>query len=80
MTMPKVIPLGALALLLAACGAYEANPTSPYQWEQRQARIERDYQETLARCRTLDRASERFQRECAGLREFRADDTQEGGS
>ena len=51
---------------LAACGgaAYEADPVSAYQWQQRQERIERQHAETLRRCETLDKTSERYAREC----------------
>jgi hypothetical protein len=51
---------------LAACGgtAYEADPVSAYQWQQRQERIERQQAETLRRCETLDKTSERYAREC----------------
>ncbi|WP_420469510.1 hypothetical protein [Brevundimonas sp. FT23042] len=51
---------------LAACAGepYEPLPTSPYQWQQRQDRIERQEAERLQRCNAMDKQSERYAREC----------------
>ncbi|WP_156367774.1 hypothetical protein [Brevundimonas sp. Leaf363] len=46
MRVPALI-LG-LGLLAGACAPYEAMPTSGYQWEQRQQRIERDWRDQQA--------------------------------
>ena len=37
-----------LGLLTSACAPYEAMPTSGYQWEQRQQRIEREWRDQQA--------------------------------
>ena len=49
---------------LTACASYEPEPVSPYQWQQRQERIERQEAERLRRCATMDQQSERYAREC----------------
>ncbi|MGV8928217.1 MAG: hypothetical protein ACOH1E_00565 [Brevundimonas sp.] len=49
---------------LTACAPYEAEPVSPYQWQQRQDRIQREEAERLTRCETMDQKSERYAREC----------------
>ena len=50
---------------LTACAAYEPEPVSPYQWQQRQERIQRQEAERLRRCEAMDQQSERYARECA---------------
>jgi siderophore synthetase component len=63
---PVVIAGVAAALLLASCAAqpYEPLPVSPYQWQQRQERIEREAAERQRRCEAMDKQSERHAREC----------------
>ena len=69
--MSARIVTGLIAVgLLAACAPYEAEPTSVYQWERRQDGIERAHAQRVARCRAMNRDSERFARECADLREI----------
>ena len=64
--MSARIVTGLIAVgLLAACAPYEAEPTSVYQWEKRQERIQREEAERLRRCETMDKQSERYARECA---------------
>lgn len=53
------------AASLTACAAYEPEPVSPYQWQQRQERIQRQEAERLRRCEAKDQKSERYARECA---------------
>jgi hypothetical protein len=53
------------AATLSACAAYEPEPVSPYQWQQRQERIQRQEAERLRRCEAMDQQSERYARECA---------------
>lgn len=53
------------AASLTACAAYEPEPVSPYQWQQRQERIQRQEAERLRRCEAMDQQSERYARECA---------------
>jgi hypothetical protein len=64
--MIRPIALLLAGLTLAACGgtAYEPDPVSPYQWQQRQERIERQEAERLRRCESMDQQSERYAREC----------------
>ncbi|GAA0637523.1 hypothetical protein [Brevundimonas lenta] len=65
--MIRVIALALTAMTLAACGgqAYEAEPVSAYQWQQRQERIERQEAERLRRCESMDKQGEQYARECA---------------
>lgn len=54
------------AATLGACASqpYEPPPVSPYQWQQRQERIQREEAERLRRCEAMDKQSERYAREC----------------
>ena len=65
--MRHFLTLVLTAATLTACAArpYEAEPVSPYQWQQRQERIQRQEAERLRRCETMDQQSERYARECA---------------
>ncbi|MDO9079121.1 MAG: hypothetical protein Q7U72_16940 [Brevundimonas sp.] len=63
--MTRILTIIAASLTLSACAAYEPEPVSPYQWQQRQERIERQEAERLRRCETMDQQSERYARECA---------------
>ena len=63
--MRRTVTLILAAASLSACAAYEPEPVSPYQWQQRQERIERQEAERLRRCETMDPQSERYARECA---------------
>jgi hypothetical protein len=64
--MIRVFAITFAAMTLAACSgaAYEPDPVSPYQWQQRQERIERQEAERLRRCESMDKQSERYAREC----------------
>jgi hypothetical protein len=63
--MLRTVTLILAAATLSACAAYEPEPVSPYQWQQRQERIERQEAERLRRCEAMDQQSERYARECA---------------
>ena len=63
--MLRTVILILAAATLSACAAYEPEPVSPYQWQQRQERIERQEAERLRRCEAMDQQSERYARECA---------------
>ena len=63
--MRRTVTLILAAASLSACAAYEPEPVSPYQWQQRQERIERQEAERLRRCEAMDQQSERYARECA---------------
>ena len=63
--MRRTVTLILAAASLSACAAYEPEPVSPYQWQQRQERIERQEAERLRRCEVMDQQSERYARECA---------------
>jgi uncharacterized protein involved in tolerance to divalent cations len=63
--MRRALTLMLVAATLAACSTYEPEPVSPYQWQQRQERIQRQEAERLRRCETMDKQSERYTRECA---------------
>ncbi|RZI99951.1 MAG: hypothetical protein EON90_09305 [Brevundimonas sp.] len=65
--MIRFAVLLALACATTACAAaqpYEPLPVSPYQWQQRQDRIQRAETERLNRCETMNQQSERYAREC----------------
>ena len=62
--MTRLAALLVTAMTLTACASYEAEPVSPYQWQQRQERIQREEAERLRRCQTMDQQSERYAREC----------------
>ena len=65
--MIRILTLALAAACLTACASvqpYEPNPTTPYQWQQRQERIERAEAERLRRCEAMDKNSERYAREC----------------
>ncbi|MDQ3126358.1 MAG: hypothetical protein M3Q74_12245 [Pseudomonadota bacterium] len=62
--MIRLLTVMMAAAVLAACTAYEPEPVSPYQWQQRQERIEREEAARLRRCETMDKQSERYAREC----------------
>ena len=64
MTRIMTLFLAAVSLTASACAPYEPEPVSPYQWQQRQERIERQEAERLSRCETMDQHSERYAREC----------------
>ena len=63
--MSRTLILGILVSMAAACAPYEPEPVSPYQWQQRQERIEREEAARLRRCEAMDKQSERYARECA---------------
>ncbi len=63
--MLRTVTLILAAATLSACAAYEPEPVSPYQWQQRQERIERQAAERLRRCEAMDQQSERYALECA---------------
>jgi hypothetical protein len=63
--MRRALTLVLVTATLSACSTYEPEPVSPYQWQQRQERIERQEAERLRRCETMDQQSERYTRECA---------------
>lgn len=65
--MARILTLLLVAAGLGACAGepYEPEPVSPYQWQQRQERIQRQEAERLRRCETMDQQSERYARECA---------------
>ena len=63
--MRRTLTLILAAASLTACAAYEPEPVSPYQWQQRQERIQRQEAERLRRCEAMDQQSERYARECA---------------
>ncbi|RZJ40152.1 MAG: hypothetical protein EON87_18635 [Brevundimonas sp.] len=65
--MIRAVTLALLAAAtLSACASqpYEPLPVSPYQWQQRQERIQRAETERLQRCEAMDKQSERYAREC----------------
>ena len=64
--MMRSLTLLLAAATLSACAGqpYEPEPVSPYQWQQRQERIQRQEAERLRRCETMDQQSERYAREC----------------
>jgi hypothetical protein len=62
--MFRTVTLILAAASLSACAAYEPEPVSPYQWQQRQERIQRQEAERLRRCEAMDQQSERYAREC----------------
>lgn len=64
--MLRLASLLLIAASLTACAGqpYEPEPVSPYQWQQRQERIQRQEAERLRRCETMDPQSERYAREC----------------
>ena len=64
MTRAFFIVLSWLSLAACASQPYEPLPVSPYQWQQRQERIEGTEAERVRRCETLDKTSERYAREC----------------
>ena len=43
---------------------YEADPTSPYQWERRQEGIERREAERVRLCAIMNKDTERYERDC----------------
>jgi len=63
--MIRALTLLVAVASLSACAPYEPEPVSPYQWQQRQERIQRQEAERLRRCETMDQQSERYARECA---------------
>ncbi|HRJ62945.1 hypothetical protein [Brevundimonas sp. UBA2416] len=63
--MNRLLTVMLAAASLSACAAYEPEPVSAHQWQQRQERIERQEAERLRRCETMDQQSERYARECA---------------
>lgn len=62
--MNRLLTVMLAAASLSACAAYEPEPVSAHQWQQRQERIERQEAERLRRCETMDQQSERYAREC----------------
>ena len=62
--MRALIVLAAAGIGLSACAPDPTLPTRPYQWQERQERIEREFNARRELCRTLDPESERFAREC----------------
>jgi len=64
--MMRALTLVLAAATLGACASqpYEPLPVSPYQWQQRQERIQREETERLRRCEAMDKQSERYAREC----------------
>ena len=64
--MTRILTLFLVAASLTACAGqpYEPEPVSPYQWQQRQERIQRQEAERVRRCETMDQQSERYAREC----------------
>ena len=65
--MTRILTLALAAATLAGCASqpYEPEPVSPWQWQQRQERIEREEAARVRRCETMDKQSERYARECA---------------
>ena len=57
-----------LLIVLGGCASYEAEPVSVYQWERKVERIQREDAERARVCGTLDKESERYERECAGVK------------
>lgn len=58
--------LGA-GLAVSACafpGPYEADPTSPYQWQRRQDEIQRREAERQRLCAIMNKDSDRYKRDC----------------
>ena len=43
---------------------YEADPTSPYQWERRQEGIERQEAERVRLCAIMNKDTDRYRRDC----------------
>jgi hypothetical protein len=64
--MMRALTLVLAVTTLAACAGkpYEPLPVSPYQWQQRQERIQREEAQRLQRCEAMDKQSERYAREC----------------
>jgi outer membrane biogenesis lipoprotein LolB len=64
--MSRILTLVLAVATLSACAAqpYEPDPVSPYQWQQRQERIQREEAARLRRCEAMDQQSERYAREC----------------
>ena len=59
--------LALATLTLGACAfpaPYEADPTSPYQWERRQEGIERREAERVRLCAIMNKDTERYERDC----------------
>ena len=64
--------LTTMAGTLAACApAYEAMPTSPYQWQRRQDAIVARTAEQARVCATLNKDSARYKRDCPSAGETR---------
>ena len=64
MIRTMILVLTAATLAACATGGYEPDPTTPYQWQQRQERIQREETERLNRCAAMNQQSERYAREC----------------
>jgi hypothetical protein len=63
--MRSTLPIILAAASLSACAPFDPEPVSPYQWQLRQERIQRQEEDRLRRCETMDQQSERYARECA---------------
>jgi len=61
-----MVAIATLALSTTAClpPAYEAEPTSSYQWQRRQEDIQRREAERVRLCAMMNKDSDRFKRDC----------------
>jgi hypothetical protein len=64
--MIRMTLLALTATTLAGClpPAFEAEPTSVYQWERRQEGIQRQEAERVRLCAIMNKDSERYKRDC----------------
>jgi hypothetical protein len=65
--MMRALILGLTALATAACtfpAPYDPLPTSVYQWERRQQEITRREAERVRLCQTMNKDTERYERDC----------------
>ncbi len=65
--MTRILTLAGLALLTAACAAYEAEPVSAHQWERRQEAILRQQAERERLCRITREDDPRKEELCRGV-------------
>ena len=65
--MMRMALLVLTAVTLAGCAfpaPYEADPTSPYQWQRRQEGIERQEAERVRLCAIMNKDTDRYRRDC----------------